>query len=78
MKARLDEGDEIDGADEDGVGPLHAAASTGSLEAVQYLVAMGATLDDRDAHRRTPLDLAKLRGDTAIIQLLRTALGEAG
>lgn len=73
IKARLDAGDEIDGAGDDGVGPLHAAAWAGQLEAVRYLVAMGATLDDTDAHRRTALDLAELRGDAPIIQLLRAA-----
>ena len=73
IKARLDAGDELDGAGDDGVGPLHAAAWSGTLDAVRYLIAMGATLDDTDAHQRTPLDFAVLRGDAAIIQVLRSA-----
>ena len=70
IKARLDAGDEIDGASEDGVAALHAAAWRGPIEAVRYLLAMGATVTDKDAHGRTPEDVARQRGDAAIVQLL--------
>jgi ankyrin repeat protein len=37
---------------------LHAAAATGDLATIERLVKSGATIDSRDAHRRTPLHVA--------------------
>jgi len=47
----------------DGVYPLHRAASTGSYECLQYLVAKGAQLEVRDKDGSSPLDAAVSEGE---------------
>lgn len=47
----------------DGFYPLHRAASTGSLECLQYLVTKGAQLEVRDKDGSSPLDAAVSEGE---------------
>ncbi len=53
VRARIEAGDELDGAGADGLSALHLAAARGHTDVVRYLAAMGATLDDKDAEGRT-------------------------
>lgn len=54
---------DINKAGLDGVYPLHRAASSGSLESLQYLVTKGAQLDVRDKDGSSPLDAAVYEGE---------------
>ncbi|XP_068740671.1 uncharacterized protein [Montipora capricornis] len=47
----------------DGFYPLHRAASTGSLQCLQYLVTKGAQLEVRDNDGSSPLDAAVSEGE---------------
>lgn len=47
----------------DGIYPLHRAASSGSLESLQYLVTKGAQLDVSDKDGSSPLDAAVCEGE---------------
>jgi len=47
----------------DGFYPLHRAASTGSLECLQYLVTKGAQIEVRDKDGSSPLDAAVSEGE---------------
>jgi ankyrin repeat protein len=56
---------------------LLGAATTGSEETVRLLLAKGADVHAQDWEGDTPLDWAALRGETAIVKLLRQAGGKA-
>lgn len=49
---------------------LHAAAEGGQTETAQILLEFGADRSARDAHGRTPADVAAAKGFTALAQLL--------
>ncbi len=51
--------------------PLHGAAENGVLENVKLLVANGANLSARTTAGKTPLDLAKAQGHTAVFTFLK-------
>ena len=54
-----------------GSSPLHAAAARGSTVMVEMLVRLGAKVDAKDDHGRTPVDLAAERGQRATERMLR-------
>jgi len=56
---------------------LLGAATTGSEEIVRLLLAKGADVGAQDWEGDTPLDWARLRGETPIVKLLRQAGGKA-
>ena len=49
-------------ANNDGITPVHQAASEGHVQCLKLLIEVGAKLDGRDCRGHTPLDLAKLWG----------------
>jgi ankyrin repeat protein len=53
---------------------MHAAAENGHLEVIRFLADRGADLSPRVGSGETPLDFAKLAGQTEAVELLR-ALG---
>lgn len=53
-----------------GSSPLHLAAESGNLEAVQWLLHNGAKLEDLDAKRRTPIGRAIMAKQKHVVQWL--------
>ena len=53
--------------------PLHDAAGKGDTAAVKALLEAGADVEGKDNHGWTALSLAVMRGDTAIVKLLKAA-----
>ena len=47
---------------DDGITPLHQAASEGHVQCLKMLIDQGAKIDGQDCRGHTPLDLAKLWG----------------
>ena len=47
---------------DDGITPLHQAASEGHVQCLKMLIDNGAKIDGEDCRNHTPLDLAKLWG----------------
>ena len=45
---------------DDGITPVHQAASEGHVQCLKVLIDVGASIDLRDCRGNTPLDLAKL------------------
>ncbi|KAK7110144.1 uncharacterized protein [Littorina saxatilis] len=45
---------------DDGITPVHQAASEGHVQCLKLLIEVGAKIDERDCRGNTPLDLAKL------------------
>jgi ankyrin repeat protein len=56
--------------------PLLCAATTGSEETAKLLLARGADLHAQDWVGDGPLDWARRRGDTSIVELFRKGIGE--
>ena len=52
------------------IAPLHIAVLHGNVEAVRYLVGLGANERFRDAYDRTPLELAIMRGGDAAAEMV--------
>lgn len=50
--------------------PLHAAAETGQIKIVQYLIEEGVDLDKKDVFGRQAIDIAKILQRQDIVQLL--------
>lgn len=46
----------------DGITPVHQAASEGHVQCLKLLIEIGAKIDGQDIRGHTPLDLAKLWG----------------
>ena len=67
----LARGASVDAADGEGNTPLHQAAFMNAPAAARALLARGAKKSARNKARQTPLDLAKARGERALIELLR-------
>lgn len=55
-----------------GAAPLHLAAYYGRLEATQTLLELGANPDSLDVHGQTALHTAVIRGQIAMVKLLRS------
>ena len=51
--------------------PLHAAVQKGRKKAVELIIAKGTDITATDNKGQTPLQLAKEKGDTEIVGLLR-------
>jgi len=78
IKARLDAGDEIDGADDDGVTALHRALAARQEDAARYLLAMGASVSDSDARGDEPLHIAAAAGVAPLVEVLLAEGADAG
>ncbi len=52
----------------EGVGPLHAAAAGGHLAVAQLLVVYGADINQRTAYGRTPLFMAAKNGKESLVR----------
>ncbi|MGZ3272726.1 MAG: ankyrin repeat domain-containing protein [Caulobacteraceae bacterium] len=55
VKLLVELGQDVNGVNDMGMGPLHAAANRGSNDVIEYLVSKGAKLDAKDKVGRTPL-----------------------
>ena len=63
VRAALDQGADINAANDSGQTPMHGAAKLKSTELIQLLADNGATVDVEDTEGQTPLSLAGERGD---------------
>lgn len=70
VKARLEQGDDVDATGTQRKTPLIEALEGGHLEVARLLIAMGATLDDADDAGRTPLHVAAERGLEPAVEIL--------
>jgi ankyrin repeat protein len=52
---------------------LFLAIARGDIDNVQILINQGANVNKRDNHGNSPLDIAKYRGHTEIVELLKQA-----
>jgi hypothetical protein len=52
---------------------LHAAALSGNLDAIAFLLELGADPEARDAHGETPMDLAIRNGQARAADLMESA-----
>ncbi|HUT26315.1 MAG TPA: ankyrin repeat domain-containing protein, partial [Sumerlaeia bacterium] len=79
VKALVEEGADVKGADEAGLTPLHAAARDGHDAVVNHLIAKGADANATDSQGRTPLHLAAERGhlQTTVMLLARRSNANA-
>ncbi|XP_005089620.1 ankyrin repeat and KH domain-containing protein mask isoform X2 [Aplysia californica] len=57
-------------ANDDGITPVHQAASEGHVQCLKMLLEVGARLDKQDCRGNTPLDLAKLWGHRKCARIL--------
>ncbi|KAK4160737.1 hypothetical protein QBC43DRAFT_112060 [Cladorrhinum sp. PSN259] len=53
-----------------GMAPIHIAAGTGDVEMVELLLEFGADKDKKDGYGRTAMDLAKAKGERAVVNVL--------
>lgn len=61
-------------ANNDGITPVHQAASEGHVQCLKLLIEVGAEIDGRDCRGHTPLDLAKLWGHKKCARILAAEL----
>lgn len=57
-------------ANDDGITPVHQAASEGHVQCLKLLLEIGAKIDGKDCRGNTPLDLAKLWGHRKCARIL--------
>jgi|SRR6516225_8206041 ankyrin repeat protein len=70
VQAAIASGHDVNLRGENGSSALHAAAENGYLQIIRLLLDNGATIDARLDTGQTPLDLAKLAGNTEAVHLL--------
>lgn len=71
LRARIDQGDELDGCDEKTLEtPLLLAIEAGALDAARLLIALGANVADAAADGRTPLHAAAQRRLEGLVDAL--------
>ncbi|XP_062566080.1 ankyrin repeat domain-containing protein 53-like [Saccostrea cucullata] len=58
----------------DGITPVHQAASEGHVQCLKLLIEIGAKIDGKDIRGHTPLDLAKLWGHKKCARILAAEL----
>lgn len=66
----LEKGADHSVANDDGITPVHQAASEGHVYCLKMLLEVGARLDKKDCRGNTPLDLAKLWGHRKCARIL--------
>lgn len=59
---------------DDGITPVHQAASEGHVQCLKLLIEVGAKIDGKDCRGNTPLDLAKLWAHRKCARLLATEM----
>jgi ankyrin repeat protein len=67
----IDIGDKVKSGFFKGKTPLHFAAMQGNLAAVKLLLSMNADPNSVDANQKTPLDLARINGYWAVVNILK-------
>ncbi|MBM3794991.1 MAG: ankyrin repeat domain-containing protein [Acidobacteria bacterium] len=70
VRALLTAGADVNQPQQQGWRPLHAAAQNGDLEAARLLLEHGADRTSRADNNQTPADLAMLKGNAAMVELL--------
>jgi len=71
VRALVESGVPVNGRDDHGVTPLHAAAGGGHKEVAEFLIARGAKVDAADnKYGQQPLHHAALEGKTEVAELL--------
>ncbi|WP_347454606.1 ankyrin repeat domain-containing protein [Acinetobacter sp. ANC 7454] len=69
----LQEGLDVNSADEEGYSALQAAAENDHLEVVKLLVSKGADVDHRSTY--TALELAEMAGNKDVVEYLKSLKG---
>lgn len=69
----LQEGLDVNSADEEGYSALHAAAENDHIEVVKLLVSKGADVDYRSTY--TALELAEMAGNKDVVKYLKSLKG---
>jgi ankyrin repeat protein len=64
--------------DNAGWAPLHLAILKGNLAIVEVMSTGGADVNRKSKFGKTPLDVARARNDTAIVQFLQQRTGKRG
>jgi len=70
VEQRLQEGLDVNSADEEGYSALQAAAENDHLEVVKLLVSKGADVDHRSTY--TALELAEMAGNKDVVAYLKS------
>lgn len=73
VEQALQEGLDVNSADEEGYSALHAAAENDHLEVVKLLVSKGADVDHRSTC--TALELAEMAGNKDVVAYLKSLKG---
>ncbi len=68
--AQLPNGANVNIQDENGLSPMHLAASNGNIEMVNSLLKKGADINIKDNQDRSPMHFAALNGKTDMVQFL--------
>jgi len=69
----LQEGLDVNSADEEGYSALHAASENDHLEVVKLLISKGADVDHRSTY--TALELAEMAGNKDVVAYLKSLKG---
>ena len=75
VEQALQEGLDVNSADEEGYSALHAAAENDHLEVVKLLISKGADINHRSTY--TALELAEMAGNQEIVSYLKSLKGIA-
>lgn len=65
-------------SNDDGITPLHQAASEGHVQCLKMLIDYGAKIDGEDCREHTPLDLAKLWGHRRCARIIAAEMWQQG